>query len=259
VEPGERPEEFRVSGRGLMHLGILIENMRREGYELTVGKPQVILREIDGKTCEPVEELVVDCPVDAQSAVMSLTGARRAELTRVEPKPGADGYIHMEFRISARGLIGLRSRMMTATQGRAIVHHSFHGYRPLAGEIPGRPAGVMVATEGGRATPYALDLLDDRGFFFIEPGDAVYEGQIVGEHCRDKDLPVNVVRAKKLTNFRAAGRDDAAKVRPYRKMSLEDCLEYVEGDELVEVTPAAVRLRKRTLSASERKREARRA
>jgi len=259
VEPGDRPEEFRVSGRGLMHLGILIENMRREGYELTVGKPEVITREIDGKLSEPMEQLVVDCPSGVQSAVMSLTGSRRAELVRVEPKAGAAGYVHMEFIISARGLIGLRSRMMTATQGQAIVHHSFHGYRPIGGDIPGRAAGVMMATEGGRTTPYALDLLDDRGFFFVRPGDQVYEGQVVGEHCRDNDIVVNVVRAKKLTNYRAAGKDDAAKVRPYRQMSLEDCLEYIETDELVEVTPGAIRMRKRILSASERKRVARRA
>jgi len=259
VEPGERPEEFGVSGRGLMHLGILIENMRREGYELTVGKPQVITREIDGKLSEPMEQLVVDCPSDVQSAVMSLTGSRRAELVRVEPKAGAAGYVHMEFTISARGLIGLRSRMMTATQGQAIVHHSFHGYRPLGGDIPGRAAGVMMATEGGRATPYALDMLDDRGFFFVQPGDQVYEGQVVGEHCRDNDIVVNVVRAKKLTNYRAVGKDDAAKVRPFRQMSLEDCLEYIETDELVEVTPGAIRMRKRILSASARKRQSRRA
>jgi len=259
VEPGERPEEFSVSGRGLMHLGILIENMRREGYELCVGKPQVILREIDGKTSEPMEQLIVDCPADVQSSVMSLTGSRRAELLRVEPKAGAAGYVHMEFIISARGLIGLRSRMMTATQGQAIVHHSFHGYRPIGGEIPGRAAGVMMATETGRATPYALDLLDDRGFFFVQPGDQVYEGQVVGEHCRENDIVVNVVRAKKLTNYRAVGKDEAAKVRPYRQMSLEDCLEYIETDELVEVTPKAIRMRKRTLSASQRKRQSRRA
>jgi GTP-binding protein len=149
--------------------------------------------------------------------------------------------------------------MMTATQGQAIVHHSFHGYRPIGGEIPGRAAGVMMATETGRATPYALDLLDDRGFFFVQPGDQVYEGQVVGEHCRENDIVVNVVRAKKLTNYRAVGKDEAAKVRPYRQMSLEDCLEYIETDELVEVTPKAIRMRKRTLSASQRKRQSRRA
>ncbi len=258
VRPGRTPDEFRVSGRGLMHLGILLEKMRREGYELTVGKPEVITREIDGVIHEPVERLVVDCPAGIQSTVMALTGARRAELLRIDPKPGAGGYVHMEFRIPARGLLGLRSRMMTATQGRAILHHSFAGHRPQAGPIPGRAAGVLIATERGRATPYALDLLDDRGTFFVEPGEEVYEGQIVGEHCRENDIPVNVVRAKKLTNIRAAGRDDAARVRPYRRMTLEACLEYVEADELVEITPDAVRLRKRYLTAAERKRRARR-
>ena len=146
---------------------------------------------------------------------------------------------------------------MTARRGQAVVHHSFHGWRPVGGELPGRAAGVMMATEGGRATPYALDMLDDRGFFFIEPGDQVYEGQVVGEHNRENDIVVNVVRAKKLTNYRAVGKDEAAKVRPYRDLSLEDCLEYIETDELVEVTPNAIRMRKRTLSASARKRESR--
>jgi GTP-binding protein len=258
VESGDRPEEFKVSGRGLMHLGILIENMRREGYELCVGKPQVIIREIDGGPQEPVERLVVDCPSDAMSAVMSLTGSRRGELMKVEPKAGSTGYVHMEFEITARGLIGLRSRMMTATQGRAILHHSFSGYRPVIGAIPSRPTGVMIATDTGRVTAYALDQLDDRGMFFIAPGDQVYEGQVVGENSRDNDMTVNVVKLKKLTNFRNSTKEDFLRVRPFRKIELEDGLEYIEMDELVEVTPTDIRLRKRLLSASDRKREARR-
>ncbi|MHC4473854.1 MAG: translational GTPase TypA [Planctomycetota bacterium] len=258
VAPGKSTEEFRVSGRGLMHLGILLENMRREGYELTVGKPRVITREIEGETCEPIELLVVDVPVEAQSAVMSLIGNRRAEIVRMDGKPGASGFVHLEFTIPARGLVGLRGRMMTATQGQAIMHHSFSEYGPWRGEIPHRTSGVMLATEPGRVTPYALDALDDRGFFFVSPGDEVYEGQVVGEHNRENDIPVNAVRTKKLTNIRTHSRDEAAQVRPAREMTLEGALEYIQEDELVEVTPAAVRMRKILLKATDRKRESRR-
>jgi len=257
VVDGDSPEEFKVSGRGLMHIGILLENLRREGYELTVGKPRVITREIDGKLHEPYELMVVDVPLNHQSNVMSLVGDRRAELIKMDPKPGAQGYVHMEFEIPARGLMGLRSKMLTATQGQAILYHSFLRWRPVAGTIPQRASGVMVATETGRTTAYALDALTDRGMFFVTPGDNVYLGQIVGEHCRDKDIAVNVVKAKKLTNYRASGRDDAAKVRPVRLITLEGALEYVQEDELVEVTPNSIRLRKRTLNASERKRQSR--
>jgi GTP-binding protein len=259
VEPGEDRAEFHVSGRGLLHLGILLENMRREGYELCVGKPRVITRRIGGKVHEPIERLVVDCPEDAQSAVMSLIGNRRAELQKMDGKPGATGYSHMEFTIPARGLIGLRSRMMTATQGRAVLYHSFHGYEPWRGPVPQRTAGVMIATEPGQITSYALDNLADRGAFFVRPGDRVYAGQIVGEHNRDNDIEVNAIRLKKLTNIRAAGKDDADKVRPIRDMPLERALEYIQEDELVEVTPNHIRMRKRLLDAPARKREGRRA
>jgi GTP-binding protein len=259
VAPGATQEQFRVSGRGLMHLGILIENMRREGFELCVGKPQVIYREIDHKRCEPVEQLVVDCPEDYQNSVMALLGDRRAELVKMGRRSSAHGFIHMEFKLPARSLMGLRSRMLNATKGEAVMHHTLLGYEPVRGELPRRAMGVLVASESGQTTAYALDALYDRGVFFVRPGDQVYEGQVVGEHCRAGDLVVNAVRGKKLTNMRATGKDENAQVRPVREMSLEACLEYIEDDELVEVTPKTVRLRKALLTENDRKRETRRA
>jgi GTP-binding protein len=258
VGPGPSQEQFRVSGRGLMHLGILIENMRREGFEICVGKPEVIMRVIDGEKCEPIEQLVVDCPESCQSAVMSLLGDRRATLTKMTHRKSG-GFVHLEFTVPARSLMGLRSRMLNATQGEAIMHHTFLGYEPVRGTTPGRPFGVLIANETGMSTAYALDALYDRGEFFIKPGDQVYEGQVVGEHCRAGDLVVNVVKGKKLTNVRAAGKDDNSQVRPVRIMSLETCLEYIEDDELVEVTPSTVRLRKIMLIESDRRRAARQA
>jgi GTP-binding protein len=257
VSPGRSTDQFQVSGRGLMHIGILLENMRRDGYEVCVGKPRVVTKEIDGKKHEPIELLVIDVPMDGQNAVMSLIGNRRAEILRMDGKPGASGFVHLEFTIPARGLVGLRGRMMTATQGEAIMHHSFHSWGPWRGDIPRRSAGVMGATDPGRVTPYALDALDDRGFFFVKPGEDVYEGQIVGEHNRDKDITVNVVKTKKLTNIRTHAKDEAASVRPAREMSLEAALEYIQEDELVEVTPKAIRMRKRLLREAERRRESR--
>jgi GTP-binding protein len=259
VAPGPTQEQFRVSGRGLMHLGILIENMRREGFELCVGKPQVIHREINHVKCEPIEQLVVDCPEDCQNSVMALLGDRRAELVKMGRRSSTSGFVHLEFRIPARSLMGLRSRMLNATKGQAIMHHTLLGYEPLKGELPHRAMGVLIANETGQATAYSLDALYDRGVFFIRPGDQVYEGQVVGEHCRAGDLVVNVVRGKKLTNVRAAGKDENAQVRPAREMSLESCLEYIEDDELVEITPKTVRLRKALLLENDRKREARKA
>ncbi|MBN2019605.1 MAG: translational GTPase TypA [Sedimentisphaerales bacterium] len=257
VEPGQTTEEFNVSGRGLMHLGILLENMRREGFEVCVGKPNVILREIDGIHHEPIELLAIDCPVDCQSTVMSLLGERRSEIVRMDAKSGASGFIHMEFLIPSRGLFGLNARMMNATQGKAVMHHSFERYEPMRGAIPQRKAGVMIATTTGQVTAYALDALYDRGLFFVEPGEQVYEGQVVGEHCKEDDIPVNATRAKQLTNIRAAGKDDAAKIRPPRKMALEVAMEYIQEDELVEICPSSIRLRKRFLKESNRRREAR--
>jgi GTP-binding protein len=257
VEPGHSPEEFNVSGRGLMHLGILLENMRREDYEVCVGKPNVILRIVDDRRHEPIELLAVDCPADCQNAVMSLLGDRRSETIKIDSKSGADDFIHMEFLIPSRGLFGLHARMMNATQGRAIMHHTFERYEPMRGAIPQRKAGVMIATTTGQVTAYALDALFDRGVFFVEPGELVYEGQVVGEHCREKDIPVNVVKNKQLTNIRAAGKDDAARVRPARKMSLEAAMEYIQEDELVEVCPSSIRIRKKLLKEAARKRKGR--
>jgi len=257
VEPGQTPEEFNVSGRGLMHLGILLENMRREGYEICVGKPEVILKIVDGIHHEPIELLAVDCPLNCQSAVMSLLGDRRSEIIKMDSKSGASDFIHMEFLIPSRGLFGLHARMMNATQGRAIMHHSFERYEPMRGTIPQRKAGVMITTTTGQVTAYALDALYDRGVFFVEPGEKVYEGQVVGEHCKDNDIPVNAVKAKQLTNIRAAGKDDAARVRAARKMSLEAAMEYIQADEFVEICPNSIRIRKRFLKEEDRRRAAR--
>jgi GTP-binding protein len=254
VENGATPEEFEVSGRGLMHLGILLENMRREGYELCVGKPNVILRRIEERYHEPIERLVVDCPQDCQSAVMSLLGDRRSEIVTIDSKSGVSDLIHMEFLVPARGIFGLHARMLNATQGRAVMHHAFEHYALMRGTIPQRKAGVMIATTTGQVTSYALDGLYDRGIFFVDPAESVYEGQVVGEHCKEKDIPVNVVKAKQLTNIRAAGKDTAAKVRPARKMALEEMLEYVQEDELVEICPNSLRIRKRMLKESDRRR-----
>ena len=257
VEPGQTNEEFEVSGRGLMHLGILLENMRREGFELCVGKPNVILKIIDRRRHEPIELLAIDCPMDCQNSVMSLLGDRRSEILRIDSKSGTKDFIHMEFMIPSRGLFGLHARMLNATQGRAIMHHTFERYELMRGAIPQRKMGVMIATTTGQVTAYALDALYDRGFFFVEPGDKVYEGQVVGEHCKENDIPVNAVKAKQLTNIRAAGKDDAAKVRPARKMSLEAALEYIQADELVEICPTSIRLRKRLLKETDRRRSLR--
>jgi GTP-binding protein len=258
VEPGQTPEEFNVSGRGLMHLGILLENMRREGYEICVGKPNVILRIVEGRRHEPIELLAVDCPLDCQSSVMNLLGDRRSEIIKMDAKSGASDFIHMEFMIPSRGLFGLHARVLNATRGRAIMHHTFERYELMRGAIPQRKAGVMVATTTGQVTAYALDALYDRGIFFVEPGEKVYEGQVVGEHCKENDIPVNVAKGKQLTNIRSSGKDDAAKVRPARIMSLEVALEYIQEDELVEVCPGSIRIRKQLLKEADRRRRARR-
>jgi len=257
MEPGQSADEFIVSGRGLMHLGILLENMRREGFELCVGKPQVILHEKDGIRQEPIERLVIECPADCQNAVMSLTGTRRSELIRMDTKSSASDYVHMEFMIPSRGLFGLNARLLTATQGRAVMHHTFEQYEPMRGSIPDRQAGVLIQSETGTVTAYALDALYDRGVFFVQPGDRIYEGQVVGEHCKDNDIVVNAAKAKQLTNMRQSTKDEAARVRPARLMSLEVMLEYVQQDELVEICPNALRMRKRLLREGQRRRFAR--
>jgi len=253
----DRGDEFVVSGRGLLHLGILLENMRREGFELSVGKPEVVYRTDEhGKRLEPMEHLVIDVPNDAVGPAMQLVGERRAEMIHMST---GGARTQLEFTIPARGLIGLRSRVLTATAGEAIMHHRFQSYGPYRGEIGGRANGVMIATESGRVTAYALDQLADRGVMFVEPGEEVYEGQIVGEHCKDNDVPVNVVRRKNLTNVRSSTKDVTVTLKVPRTITLEGALEYVELDELVEVTPGRIRLRKAHLKENDRKRALRRA
>jgi len=255
VTDGETLEELEVSGRGLLHLGILLENMRREGFELAVGKPKVIYKVQDGERMEPLEHLVVDVPRDCLGPVMQLAGDRRGELLKMDTR---GNLAHLEFIIPARGLIGMRSRMLNATQGEAIMHHTFARYDKARGSIPRRANGVMIALETGQVTAYALDQLSDRGMMLVEPGDRVYEGQVVGEHCKDDDICVNVVRQKKLTNMRASTKDFTVILKAARKMSLEIALEYIENDELVELTPQSIRIRKRYLRESERRRNSRR-
>jgi len=255
VKPSEtRRDEFHVSGRGLLHLGILLENMRREGFELSVGKPRVITKEVNGKTHEPIEYLVIEAPPTSIGAVMELVGNRRAECLKLDAR---GEMTHVEFTIPARGLIGLGTRLMNATSGQAIVHHNFYDYQPVRGSIPGRVNGVMISTDTGRTTAHALENLQERGSMFVAAGDQVYEGQIVGEHCRDNDLPVNACREKKLTNVRSATSEKTILLRPPRQMTLELALEYIEEDELVEVTPGAIRMRKGMLKEAERRKFAR--
>ncbi len=251
----EQEDGFIVSGRGLLHLGILLENMRREGYELLVGKPEVIYHYDNDTRLEPIELLVIDVPAESVGAVMQLVGERRGELHKMDSR---DTRTHMEFSIPARGLIGLRSRVLTATQGEAIMHHRFHSYELFRGQMSKRPNGVMIATETGQVTAYALDQLADRGTMFVAPGEEVYEGQIVGEHCKDGDIPVNVVRRKALTNVRSSTKDTTVTLKVPRKLTLEPALEYIEQDEFVELTPQSIRLRKRWLHEADRRRQARR-
>ncbi len=255
VANGSTTDEFIVSGRGILHLGILIETMRREGFELAIGRPTVINKMIDGVLCEPVEELVVDAPNGAVGAVMQLVGERKGNLLKMEER-GTD-ISHLVFEITSRSLIGLRNRVLTATQGEAIMHHVFLRYEPVSGEPPSRTNGVMIATEAGPVTAFAVEGLHDRGMLFVKPGDQVYAGQVVGEHNRDNDLPVNICRTKQLTNMRAASKDATVTLKPPRQMSLEQCIEYIEGDELVEVTPQTFRIRKRILDEGQRRRSER--
>jgi GTP-binding protein len=255
VPSEEKRDEFHVSGRGLLHLSILMENMRREGFELSVGKPKVINREVEGQTMEPIEYLVIDVNSQHVGAVMELVGNRRAECVKLNSR---GDQTHIEFTIPARGLIGLRTRLLNSTGGTAIMHHNFYDYQPLRGSIPARLNGVMISTETGRSTAYALDNLQDRGILFVAAAEQVYEGQIVGEHCRDNDLPVNVCREKKLTNIRNANAEKGIILKPPRQMTLEQALEYIEDDELVEITPSAIRMRKMFLKENDRKKYSRR-
>ena len=243
-------DSFNVSGRGVLHISILIENMRREGYELTISQPHVITKMIDGQVQEPVELLSVDVPDGSAGKVIELVGVRKGEMIKMEAHTSRQ---ILEFYIPTRGLIRLRSKVMTATAGEAIMSHMFSHYEPFKGDIPQRINGVMISMGGGKAIPYAIDGLQQRGTFFIEPGVETYEGMIVGEHCKEGDIEVNVQRAKKLTNMRAAGSDRNMKIAPAQKMSLEEALEYIADDEYVEVTPLNIRLRKKYLSEIERK------
>ena len=255
VEEADAQDAFSVSGRGILHLAILIEQMRREGYELSVGKPEVIRRQVNGHWHEPFERLEVDVPPADVGPVMELVGVRRGQVK--DMTTGTTGQTHIEFSIPARGLIGLRTRLLNATRGEAIMHHRFDAYRACDGEVPRRKNGVLVSQANGNAVGYAIWKLQERSELFVAPGDVVYEGMIVGENARDNDMVVNPTKEKKLTNIRAAGSDDNILLKPPREMTLETALEYIEGDEYVEVTPAAIRLRKIRLTENERKRNRR--
>ena len=251
VEPGQNADSFIVFGRGVLHLSVLVETMRREGYELQVGQPKVIIKEIDGVKCEPVEEMTIDCPDEVAGTVIELSTRRKGVLTNME---SSNGRTRLEFDIPSRGIIGLRSNMLTATAGEAIMSHRLKGFEPFMGEIEMRTNGSIIASETGTAYAYSIDKLQDRGRFFISPMEDVYMGQVIGEHTRGNDITVNVTKAKQLTNMRASGSDDKASIAPPKIFSLEEALEYIKEDEYVEVTPKAMRLRKILLNEVDRKR-----
>ncbi|MCB0599909.1 MAG: translational GTPase TypA, partial [Saprospiraceae bacterium] len=254
VEPGETADSFIVYGRGVMHLSVLIESMRREGFELQVGQPQVIIRKIEGIDCEPVEELTIDLPEEhAGKAIESVT-QRKGEMLSMEPR-GSRTFI--TFKIPSRGMIGLRNYLMNATAGEAILAHRFIKYEPMKGAIPGRVMGSLISMEAGKAIAYSINNLQDRGKFFVSPMDPVYEGQVIGENNRPMDLVINVTKTKKLTNIRAANADDKVSIAPAIKFTLEEALEYIQSDEYVEVTPKSIRLRKIYLNENDRKRYSR--
>ncbi len=249
VEDTDSADSFQVFGRGILHLGVLIETMRREGYELTVGQPQVLVKDIDGKKSEPYEILVVDVPEEFASKAIDLVSRRKGEMTVMETKGDMQ---HIEFEVPSRGLIGLRTTMLTSTAGEAVMAHRFTEYKPWKGAIPGRNNGVLLAKEGGNTTAYSLDKLQDRGFFFIDPGEEVYKGMVIGENNKPGDLVVNPNEGKKLTNMRSSGTDGAASIAPKKSMTLEECMEYIQGDECIEVTPNFIRMRKVILDENER-------
>ena len=255
VEESGDKEAFKVSGRGVLHLAVLIESMRREGYELSVGKPTVIRKLIDGKMCEPFELLEIDVPTTNLGPVMETVGNRRGEV--IDLVGNSLGFTHVEFSIPSRGLIGIRTRLLNATKGEAVIHHRFDQYKPIEGDVPHRANGVLISQETGRAVPFALFKLQDGKDFFVSPGDEIYEGMIVGENARDSDMTINPIKEKKLTNMRSSGTDENVILKPPRKMSLEMALEYIEDDEYVEVTPSIIRLRKIWLTEQDRKRNSR--
>jgi len=251
VEETGQADSYLVFGRGILHLSVLIETMRREGYELQVGQPQVIVKEIDGVKCEPMEILTVDVPLEVSGKVIELVSQRKGDMLIMEPK---GDLIHLEFEIPSRGIIGLRNNVLTATAGEAIMAHRFKAFEPWKGPIPSRMAGVMISGEQGTAIAYSIDKLQDRGNFFVEAGDEIYMGMIIGENNRHDDLVVNITKEKKLTNMRASGTDDKARMAPKINFSLEECMEYIQGDEYVEITPKSLRLRKIQLNENDRKR-----
>jgi GTP-binding protein len=250
VQPTDSADSFMVYGRGILHLSILIETMRREGYEITVGQPQVIVKEINGQKCEPYENLVVDVPAEYSGRVIDLVTQRKGELLIMESKGEMQ---HLEFEIPSRGLIGLRSNMLTNTAGEAVMAHRFLEYKPWKGYIPGRSNGVLISKNQERTTGYSIDKLQDRGRFFVDPGEEVYVGQIIAEHIKPGDLIVNATEPKKLTNHHASGADDASRIAPKIQMTLEECMEYIQQDECIEVTPKFIRMRKVILDEDERK------
>ncbi len=251
VQDTPSPDSYKVSGRGILHLSILIENMRREGYELQIREPKVIYKEINGKKAEPIEVLVVDVPTESAGKVIELVGQRRGEMIKMENKGNLQ---KLEFHIPTRGIVGLRTKVLTATSGEGIMHHRFFQYEYFKGAINKVTNGVIISMEEGPSTAYSIDALQDRGKFFIDPGDVVYKGQIIGEHTKENDIEVNIQKGKKLSNMRASGSDKAVKIIPAIKFSLEEALEYIQDDELVEVTPKSIRLRKLHLDTNDRKR-----
>ncbi|MBI5678899.1 MAG: translational GTPase TypA, partial [Planctomycetes bacterium] len=250
VEDTETPDAIRVSGRGLLHLSVLIENMRREGYELQVSKPKVIFKELEGEKAEPIEYVVIDVPKEYEGQAISMLGSRKGEMLSMDTDKN---ITHFEFKVPSRGLIGLRNRLLSATRGEAVIYHNFYAYEHYKGDIAHRIQGVLISMALGEITAYALDGLLDRGVMFVKPGDRVYEGMIIGEHCEQNDISVNVIRAKKATNIRCATADKGIKLPPPREFSLEMALEYIEDDELVEITPKTFRLRKKLLTENERR------
>jgi GTP-binding protein len=255
VEETEDADVFRVSGRGELHLTILIENMRREGYELAVGKPRVVVKEVDGVRLEPWEQLTVDVETDSQGKIMEELGRRGGELQ--DMVPDGKGRVRLDYNIPSRGLIGFQMEFMTLTRGTGIKSHVFDSYAPVKGELPARRNGVLISSEQGDAVAFALWNLEERGRMFVSPGERLYEGMVIGIHSRDNDLIVNPIKGKKLTNVRAAGKDEAVSLTPPIQLTLESAIEFIEDDELVEVTPKSIRLRKRFLSEHDRKRAAR--
>jgi GTP-binding protein len=251
VESTDSEDKFLVYGRGILHLSVLIETMRREGYELQVGQPQVLYKEIDGVRCEPIEHMVIDVPDDVSGKAIELVTQRKGELLVMEPKGDVQ---HLEFDIPARGIIGLRNNMMTATAGEAVMNHRFKEYAPYKGHIPERNKGSLISMEEGSTTAFAINRLQDRGVFFVEPGDVIYKGQVIGQHSRDNDLDVNINKGKQLTNMRKSGTDDAMKIAPKIQFSLEEAMEFIQKDEFLEVTPKSIRMRKIYLDENERKR-----